>query len=362
VVVARPADVEVSDRGGLRGALWRGGSIELVVENGFDGAVGPGADLDGPFGGGFDARRAKSADEPNNAETGAITLLGMGPSLQDLLAERRRRRADPAGVVSDALDGPAGVAPVAGGHVPTAAPANPRKTPGGIIPLIIQKASSRARVTRMRARVPARISSPAADPMFYYGSMANPFEIRSLTARNRAYIEEQRIRNVAGAFARLRRALNNTARPAWGQSTPDRLAYLQAKFDRRVSDPGSRMAAATLIEEWRQHSKTGLPNFDPDRPVSQYTDGELMAALSERQYGQCTAKADRPPPPPKPARMPRKPSNSRTSKEPPVLPQGANELPAGTKGARVYRAACASCSSALSLATRTRFLAPLSDP
>ena len=103
--------------------------------------------------------------------------------------------------------------------------------------------------------------------MFYYGSMANPSEIRSLTARNRAYIEEQRIRNVAGAFARLRRALNNTARPAWGQSTPDRLAYLQAKFDRRVSDPGSRMAAATLIEEWRQHSKTGLPNFDPDRPV-----------------------------------------------------------------------------------------------
>ena len=42
---------------------------------------------------------------------------GMGPALEDLLAKRRRRRADPAGVLPDALDGPAGVAPVAGGHV-----------------------------------------------------------------------------------------------------------------------------------------------------------------------------------------------------------------------------------------------------
>ena len=131
--------------------------------------------------------------------------------------------------------------------------------------------------------------------MFYFGSMATPFEFRSLTARKCAYIEEQRMRNVAGAFARLRKALDNTARPAWGQSTLDRLAYLQAKFDRRVSDPGSRAAAATLIEEWRQRSMTGLPKLGPDRPVGQFTDGELMAAISERQYGQYTPKADRPP-------------------------------------------------------------------
>jgi hypothetical protein len=174
-------------------------------------------------------------------------------------------------------------------------------------------------------RVPAHISSTTRDAVFYYRSMANQFETRHLTARKCAYIEEQRMRNVAGAFARLRRALDNTARPAWGQSTPDRLAYLQAKFDRRVSDPGSRMAAATLIEEWRQRSMTGLPNLGPDRPVSRFTDGELAAAISERQYGRYTPKADRPPPPPKPARMPRNPWSSRTSEKPSVLPSGANE-------------------------------------
>jgi hypothetical protein len=184
----------------------------------------------------------------------------------------------------------------------------------------------RARVPPMRARVPARISSPTRDAVFCSGSMANPFEFRHLTARKRAYIEEQRLRNVAGAFARLRRALDNTARPGWGQSTSDRLAYLQAKFDRRVSDLGSRAAAATLIEEWRQRSMTGLPKLGPDRPVGQFTDGELMAAISERQYGQYTPKADRSPPPPKPARMPRRPSNSRISEKPPGPPPGVNEL------------------------------------
>ena len=103
--------------GVLRGALWRGPPIELVVEDGFDGAIGPGADLDGALGGRLDARGAKRAGETHDAETGAIALLGMGPVLQDLLAQRRGRRADLAGVFPDALDRPAGVAPVAGRHV-----------------------------------------------------------------------------------------------------------------------------------------------------------------------------------------------------------------------------------------------------
>jgi hypothetical protein len=66
-----------------------------------------------------------------------------------------------------------------------------------------QESPPRARVPPICARVPARISSPTRDAVFYSGSMANPFEFRHLTARKCAYIEEQRLRNVAGAFARL---------------------------------------------------------------------------------------------------------------------------------------------------------------
>src|SRR5271166_6699444 len=81
----------LADRGRLRGTVGRGPPIELVVEDGFDGAIGPGADLDGALGGRFDPHCAKGADQTDDAETGAITLLGMGPGLQDLLAQGRSR-------------------------------------------------------------------------------------------------------------------------------------------------------------------------------------------------------------------------------------------------------------------------------
>ena len=107
----------MEDRGRVRGALWRGPLVELVVEDGFDGAIGPGADLDGPLGGGLDARRAKGTGKTDDAETGAVSLLGMRPGLENVLAQGRGRRADLAGVFPDALDRPAGVAPVTGRHV-----------------------------------------------------------------------------------------------------------------------------------------------------------------------------------------------------------------------------------------------------
>ena len=93
----------MKDRGGVRGALWRGPPIEPGIEDGFDRAIGPGADLDGALGSGLDARGAERADETHDAETGAVALLGMWPAFQDLLAKRRGRRADLAGVVSDVL-------------------------------------------------------------------------------------------------------------------------------------------------------------------------------------------------------------------------------------------------------------------
>ena len=57
------------DRGRLRGPLGRRPPIELVVEDGFDGAVGPGADFDGALGGGFETCDAEGTGEADDAET-----------------------------------------------------------------------------------------------------------------------------------------------------------------------------------------------------------------------------------------------------------------------------------------------------
>ena len=71
----------MKDRSGLRGRLWRGPPIEPGVEDGFDGAIGPGADLDSALGGGLDARGAERAGETHDAETSAIPPArdGAGP-------------------------------------------------------------------------------------------------------------------------------------------------------------------------------------------------------------------------------------------------------------------------------------------
>jgi len=70
------------------------------------------------------------------------------------------------------------------------------------------------------------VSSHPADAVFLLGIHGEPVRNMSLTARKRAYIEEQRLRDVSGAFARLKRALDSTAPAACGKSTPDRLALL----------------------------------------------------------------------------------------------------------------------------------------
>ena len=81
----------MKDRGGVRWRLWRGPPIEPGVEDGFDGAIGPGADLESA-GSGLDARGAERAGETHDAETSTMPPLGMGPGLQDLLAKGRGRR------------------------------------------------------------------------------------------------------------------------------------------------------------------------------------------------------------------------------------------------------------------------------
>ena len=117
MVVARAADIGVEDRHAVRAARLGGVAIEIVVEDGFDRAVGPRADIERPRRGRLDPLGAERLDQPDDAETGSKALFGMGALVQDQLAQRRGRRADHGGVAPDALDRPVGVAPVAGGHV-----------------------------------------------------------------------------------------------------------------------------------------------------------------------------------------------------------------------------------------------------
>src|SRR5208283_1915922 len=102
IVVARPTDVGMQDRSSVRGALWRGTPIEIVVEDGFDRAVGSRADVDGALGGAFQTFGAMQSREPDEAQTGAKALFGMRARFEDQFAQRRRRRSDPPGVGADA--------------------------------------------------------------------------------------------------------------------------------------------------------------------------------------------------------------------------------------------------------------------
>ena len=104
----------MQDRRSVRGALARRTPVKVVVEDGFDRAVGPGADVDGAFGGGFQALGAMGTREPDDAKAGAKALFGMWARLKDQFAQGRRRRPDQARVGANAFDRPAGIAPMAG--------------------------------------------------------------------------------------------------------------------------------------------------------------------------------------------------------------------------------------------------------
>src|SRR5580700_4100607 len=117
VVIARSADIGVEDRHAIGGWPLCGLAIELVVENGAHRAVGQGADLDCPRGGGFEAIGAEWPSQPDDAEAGPEALLRVGPALQDQLAECGGSWADRSGLAANALDRPVGIAPMARRHV-----------------------------------------------------------------------------------------------------------------------------------------------------------------------------------------------------------------------------------------------------
>src|SRR6478609_8431716 len=107
----------MDDRRTVRSPLVCGVSIELVVEDGADRAIGERADLDGMRCSGFQTCDAERPRQPQDAEAGSEALLGMGSLLQDEIAERCGCRADEGGVSADAADGPVGVTAMTGWHV-----------------------------------------------------------------------------------------------------------------------------------------------------------------------------------------------------------------------------------------------------
>ena len=64
-------------------------SVEMVVEDRADRAVGPRADLERAAAGGVDPFPAKALDQADDAQTGAEPLLGMRPVGEDFLDKQR---------------------------------------------------------------------------------------------------------------------------------------------------------------------------------------------------------------------------------------------------------------------------------
>jgi len=91
--------------------------MQVVLQDGFDRAVGQRTDLGGAFAGGLDGLMPMRAREPNDAKAGAETLFRVGLGVQDLLHQRGGVRANSSGAAADLVWRDAGMATMAGGHV-----------------------------------------------------------------------------------------------------------------------------------------------------------------------------------------------------------------------------------------------------
>ena len=83
MVVGPPPNVFVIDGCGV-GLLFRGGhAVETVFEDGFDVPIRSGLCAQRATAGGFEAVEAVAFAEPDDAETGAVSLLGVRALLED---------------------------------------------------------------------------------------------------------------------------------------------------------------------------------------------------------------------------------------------------------------------------------------
>src|SRR5262245_24437212 len=107
----------MQDRRVIRGAPGSRTPIEVVNEDRLERAIAARADIDGAGSGSLQPFAPVGRSEPQNAEAGTEALLGVRPLVEDEIAQGTGRRPDRRGVLADAADGPAGVAPMAGCHV-----------------------------------------------------------------------------------------------------------------------------------------------------------------------------------------------------------------------------------------------------
>src|SRR6266478_2463939 len=91
--------------------------VEPVLEDRLDRSVGTGADVETAVAGRLQSVGAVLPRQAQDAEAGAVALLGMGPALQDQLGELGGAWTDYRRFTADPLDGPLGIAPVRTRHV-----------------------------------------------------------------------------------------------------------------------------------------------------------------------------------------------------------------------------------------------------
>src|SRR5258708_5428623 len=117
MVIAGAANVGVvGEQLALRG--WPGRMrMEAVLEDRLNGAVGSGADVEAAVAGRFQPLGAVLPCQAQDADAGAVALLGVRPAFQDQRGELGGARADRRRVDGDALDRPFGVPPVPAPHV-----------------------------------------------------------------------------------------------------------------------------------------------------------------------------------------------------------------------------------------------------
>ena len=114
--VSGATDVGVQDRRAVRGPM-RLPAIEVVSEDGGDGGIGAGTDLECPLAGRLEALVTMVLGEPENADAGAKALLRVPALAHDDVDQGLRVGADAGGLAADTLRRPGGVTAMRARHV-----------------------------------------------------------------------------------------------------------------------------------------------------------------------------------------------------------------------------------------------------